>query len=54
MELVVAVRDGGAWRDVATVNTDFAMNPWLASYWGLRRFPVLLPDGDGVLLLWVE
>jgi len=53
-ELVVAARDGDGWRDVAAIDIDFALNPWLAAYWGFRRFPILIPHGDGVWLAWEE
>jgi len=53
-ELVAAVRDGDGWRDVATIDIDFALNPWQAAYWGFRRFPMLFPEGEGVWLAWEE
>lgn len=42
------------WQDLGGVDIDFAMNPWMAAYCGLRRFPSLVPDEDGVWLLWEE
>jgi len=52
-ELVVSVLKGG-WRDVESVNIDHAMNPWMAAYVGMRRFPNLLPAEGGAWLLWEE
>ena len=53
-ELYVAVKMGSDWQDVARVDIDFALNPWTSAYWGWRRFPVLMPDRDGVWLCWEE
>jgi len=55
-ELVVAARSAADedWRDVAAVDIDHAMNPWLAPYCGLRRFPELIGREKGVWLLWEE
>ena len=55
-ELVVSVRPDAqtGWRDVAAVNIDEALNPWLAAYWGWRRYPRLIADEDGVWLLWED
>lgn len=55
-ELVVAARSDadGNWLDVAAVDIDHAMNPWLAPYCGLRRFPSLVGREKGVWLLWEE
>jgi len=53
-QLVVSREQDGVWRDVAAVDIDFAMNPWMAAYWGYRRFPMLLRDDAGAWLLWEE
>jgi hypothetical protein len=53
-ELVVARQDGIEWRDVAAVDIDFALNPWMAAYVGMRRYPVLIPRESGAWLLWEE
>jgi len=53
-ELVVAVQAGDTWRDVAGIDIDSSLNPWMAAYWGLRRFPRLVADADGAWLLWEE
>ncbi len=53
-EMVVAVHGNGMWRDVAQVDIDHALNPWMAAYWGLRRFPVLVAGENWVWLLWEE
>lgn len=54
-ELLVSVLEDNAWRDLEpAVCIDHALNPWMAAYWGLRRFPILLPLADGVRLLWEE
>ena len=53
-EIVVAERGDGAWRDILSVNVDHAMNPWMAAYWGFRRFPMLMSLGGRPWLLWEE
>ena len=54
-ELVLARGDGATWEDVASVNIDHAMNPWMAAYYGRRRFPTLVSDHDnGIWMLWEE
>jgi hypothetical protein len=53
-ELVVAVQDSAVWRDVACIDIDYSLNPWMAAYWGLRRFPRLVADSDSVFLMWEE
>ena len=55
-ELVVAALepDADEWRDVAFVDIDHAMNPWLSPYVGMRRFPHLIAYEQGVWLLWEE
>ena len=46
--------DSGTVQPIASIPVDFAMNPWLAPYWGHRRFPMLRRNGDSVYLLWEE
>ncbi|MCF7853938.1 MAG: DUF3604 domain-containing protein [Candidatus Pacebacteria bacterium] len=53
-ELVVACLGSRGWQDVANVIIDHALNPWMAAYWGFRRYPRLASDTDGVWLLWEE
>ncbi len=56
-ELVVSTRLPGAageWVDVACVNIDHGMNPWMAPYCGNRRRPHLVPRKKGAWLLWEE
>jgi hypothetical protein len=55
-QLVVSCRPPGAeaWREVAAVDIDHAMNPWRAAYMGWRRYAHLVPGADGVWLLWEE
>ena len=46
-------RDSDIWQEVGAVDIDYALNPWMAAYVGLRRFPNLVPCTDGgVWLLW--
>ncbi len=54
--LVVARLDteSGDWEDLASVDIDHAMNPWMAAYCGLRRFPSLAGSEQGCWLLWEE
>ena len=54
-ELVVSALTIGAekWRDIASVDIDHTMNPFVP-YVGKRRFPKLLGDGHGAWLLWEE
>jgi hypothetical protein len=52
--LVVAAHDGDTWQDVDEVDIDHAMNPWMAAYWGWRRYGQLIPAATGVWLLWEE
>ena len=55
-ELVVACLTCGAdvFEDIAAVEIDGQMNPWMAPYVGRRRFPALVPGAEGVFLLWEE
>lgn len=55
-EIVVARSEPGLseWRDTGTVNIDHGLNPWLGPYCGRRRFPHLVPDGNGAWVLWEE
>ena len=54
-EPVVSALTIGAekWRDIASVDIDHTMNPFVP-YVGKRRFPKLLGDGHGAWLLWEE
>jgi len=55
-ELVVARLMCGAdvFEDIAAVDIDDRMNPWMAPYVGRRRFPALVPGSKGAFLLWEE
>lgn len=55
-ELAVARfdRERRRWTDVATIDIDHGMNPWMAAYVSRRRFPKLVGRERGVWLLWEE
>jgi hypothetical protein len=51
-ELVVRHRrPGGDFRDAVFVDVDHALNPWMAAYWGHRRFPWLRALGGETWLI---
>lgn len=53
-EIVVAVRKSDVWTDVAWIDIDHGLNPWMAGYTGARRFPHVLGGSDHVAVLWEE
>jgi len=52
--IVVAALKDGEWTDVASIDIDHGLNPWMTGYVGRRRFPHLLSGSDHVALVWEE
>lgn len=53
-ELVASVLRADGWKDVAVIDIDHGLNPWMAGYTGMRRFPSLAAGVDNVVLFWEE